>query len=261
MKSGNQATPEVVIVASAFGMDAVRRDGHRAWLAIAANAGAAGFEVRRELFSSEAQASTEALNELGQAIAHADMWPVYSTPDALYCPDGTLDSSALERALREATALGARFVKLQLGGFIEHAAAAQIADRLRGATVRLVVENGQLKEGGSLAQFVALFEALAREGHERLLGMTFDMGNWRWPGEVPLDAAPLLARYVEYIHCKAVVGEGMRLFAVAPEPDDAQCAALFALLPGDVPRGIEFPFEASRLADDAARYVAWLATR
>jgi len=253
--------PEVVIVASAFGMDAVRREGHRTWLAIAANAGAAGFEVRRELFSSEAQTSTEALSELGQAIAQAGMWSVYSTPDALYCADGALDASALERALREAAALGARYVKLQLGGFVEHAAAAEVSDRLRDATARLVVENGQLKEGGSLAQFVALFSALAREGYERLLGMTFDMGNWRWPGEAPLDAAPLLARYVEYIHCKAVMGEGMRLFAVAPEPDDTLCAALFALLPGDVPRGIEFPFDASRLPGDAARYVEWLATR
>jgi hypothetical protein len=30
-------------------------------------------------------------------------------------------------------------------------------------------------------------------------------------------------------------------------------------LPRDVPRGIEFPFDASRVDADAARYVKWLA--
>ncbi|MCO8647836.1 sugar phosphate isomerase/epimerase, partial [Burkholderia multivorans] len=38
---------DIVIVASAFGMDRVRQAGHSAFVAAAAAAGAAGFEVRR----------------------------------------------------------------------------------------------------------------------------------------------------------------------------------------------------------------------
>ncbi len=252
--------PEVVIVASALGADAIRRDGHRAWLDTAAKAGAGAFEVRRELFASEAEAEPEALRALGDAIGELGMWSVYSTPDALYAADGALDQAALRIALAEGAALGARFVKLQLGGFAGHAAAADIAACVRGANLRLVIENGQLKEGGLVVQFVSLFEALHREGHPGVLGMTFDIGNWQWPGEAPPDAARQLAAHVEYIHCKAVTGEGARRFAVAPAADDPVFAAVLPLLPRDVPRGIEFPFDVNRIAADASRYVAWLAS-
>ena len=262
MKQGNFDMSDVVIVASAFGVDAIRRDGHRKWLTAAAEAGASGFEVRRELFASEAEAVPEALAALGEAIRAQGMWSVYSTPDTLYTADGALDESALRKAFAEAAALDARLVKLQLGGFAadaEHAAGAAIAACVRGSKPRLVVENGQLREGGLVAQFAHLFERLQREGHADVLGMTFDIGNWQWPGEVPLDAAHRLAPYVEYIHCKAVTGEGTRRFAAAPASDDPVFAAVLPLLPRDVPRGIEFPFDANRLAADASHYVTWLA--
>ncbi|WP_429343266.1 sugar phosphate isomerase/epimerase family protein [Paraburkholderia sp. GAS42] len=251
--------PDIVIVASSFGADAIRRDGHQAWLSPAATAGASAFEVRRELFTSEEDTAPDVLNDLGEAIDELGMWSVYSTPASLYTSEGALDLGALRLALAEGEALGARFVKLQLGGFATEAGGAAIAACLRDANIRLVVENGQLKEGGELAQFVRLFEALEREGYPDVLGMTFDIGNWQWPGEAPLEAARQLARHVEYIHCKAVTGEGARRFAIAPAADDPVCAAVLPLLPRDVPRGIEFPFDTGRLHADASRYVAWLA--
>ncbi|WP_144138579.1 TIM barrel protein [Paraburkholderia sp. BCC1884] len=249
---------DVVIVASAFGMDAVRTGGHLKWAQTSRRAGAAGFEVRRELFVDETQAAPDNLRALGEAVSTLGLWSVFSTPASLYTSDGRLDAAALRLALDEAAALGARFVKLQLGGFASVADGAAIAEQLRGSTARLVVENGQLAEGGSLAQFVDLFEALTREGHADVLGMTFDMGNWAWRDVVPLEAAGLLASHVEYIHCKTTAGDGARRFPVAPAADDAQFAAVLEMLPRDVPRGIEFPFDASRIDLDAAHYVAWL---
>ncbi|WP_133648635.1 TIM barrel protein [Paraburkholderia flava] len=251
---------EVVIVASAFGAEAIRRDGHHGWLAIAAAAGAAGFEVRRELFASDDEATPHALRELGAAIAALRMWSVYSTPAALYTDEGALDTAALALALDEARALGARFVKLQLGGFMDNSQTAELAAYLgNDKQPRLLVENGQLPIGGTLTQFTTLFDALDRDGQADLLGMTFDVGNWRWPGEDPVEAATSLARHVEYVHCKSVTGEGARRFAVAPAADDPLCAAVLPLLPRNVPRGIEFPFDPTRIAADAARYVTWLA--
>jgi sugar phosphate isomerase/epimerase len=261
-EQGNFDMNEVAIVASAFGADAIRRDGHRAWVDVTAESGASAFEVRRELFASEAEATPEALGALGHAIRESGMWAVYSTPDTLYDAGGTLDHPALRAALLEADALGARFVKLQLGGFTAdtaNAAADDIASCVHDARPRLVVENGQLKDGGLVAQFAHLFDMLKREGHPDVLGMTFDIGNWQWPGEAPLDAARQLAPHVEYIHCKAVTGEGARRFAVAPAADDATFAGVLNLLPRNVPRGIEFPFDAKRIAADASHYVAWLA--
>jgi sugar phosphate isomerase/epimerase len=279
---------EVAIVASAFGADAIRREGHAVWAEVAARAGAAAFEVRRELFASEAQAGLPALRALGESIAAHGMWPVYSTPATLYTASGALDEAALRLAAVEADALGARFVKLQLGGFgadpakvgsplddagaapgnrfgdaPAHAHGARIAACLQGVRARLVVENGQLREGGLIAQFATLFDALHREGHTDVLGMTFDIGNWQWPGEAPLEAAQRLAPHVEYIHCKAVAGEGARRFAVAPATDDPLFAAVLQLLPCEAPRGIEFPLDTSLsqrdTATDASRRVAWLA--
>jgi sugar phosphate isomerase/epimerase len=265
VKQGSFDMSDVVIVASAFGVDAIRRDGHEAWLETAAQAGAKGFEVRRELFASEAQADLTALRSLGEAIDGFGMWSVYSTPAALYTATGALDAAALRLAVEEADALGARFVKLQLGGlglsFLEPITAhgAQIAACMRDVRARLVVENGQLAQGGMICQFVGLFDALRYEGYADVLGMTFDLGNWQWPGESPVEAARQLAQQVEYIHCKAVTGVGARRFAVAPAADDPLCAAVLRLLPREVPRGIEFPFDPQRVAAQASHYVGWLA--
>lgn len=274
MEHGNSENPiknvqtespvPVVIVASAFGAEAIRRDGHAAWAEVAAKAGAAGFEVRRELFADDTQAQPDSLHELGEQIRAAGIWPVYSTPATLFDDTGALDESAMTQTLAEAAALGAHIVKFQLGGSENEGTATDSAtlDRLiagiRDSKARVVVENGQLKAGGTIDAFSALFEALETRSHT--LAMTFDTGNWRWAEQDPLEAARRLARYVGYVHCKAVQGEGARRFAAAPAQDDGYFAALLAYLPGDVPRGIEFPFDQTHFAADAARYVKQMAS-
>lgn len=259
-RKDTRVTPEIVVVASAFGARAVRQRGHAAWLDMVAHAGAAGFEVRRELFALEAETSLEALHALGAAVAARQMWSVYSTPAGLYDDDGALNATGLAAAYCEADALGARWLKLQLGGFSGQAHAPMIARVGAGRRARLVVENGQRENDGTIAQFVALFAALEREGAADLLGMTFDIGNWAWPGQAPLDAARALAPYVEYVHCKSSEGQGARRFAVAPAPDDPLVRAVLDILPPTAPRGIEFPLDERMPEDDARRKVAWLAS-
>lgn len=258
------AAVSVVIVASAFGAETIRRDGHATWGEVAAKAGAAGFEVRRELFSRKTQSQPASLYELGQRIRSAGIWPVYSTPATLFDDTGALDECSIEETLDEAAALGARIVKFQLGGSESAGTATDSAtlDRLiagiRNSKAKVVVENGQLKAGGTIDAFSTLFEALENRSHT--LSMTFDTGNWQWAQQDPLEAARRLAKYVGYVHCKAVQGEGARRSAAAPATDDAHFFALLASLPADVPRGIEFPFDQDNLAADAARYVRQLAS-
>ncbi|CAN7353741.1 sugar phosphate isomerase/epimerase [Trinickia sp. LjRoot230] len=251
---------EVVIVASAFGVDSIRREGHGARLSTTAAAGAHGIEVRRELFATDADASHAALARLGADARARGLWTVYSAPMSLYA-DGRLAAHTLAAAQAEADALGARFLKLQLGEFAGDADADGIRRATEGGRARLLVENGQRPEDGALEQFVALFHALERagEGARDLIGMTFDIGNWQWTGQAPLAAASALAAHVEYIHCKDVAGEGGRRFACAPALDDPSFPAIFALLPRAVPRAIEFPLDDRALAEDAVRRVAWLA--
>lgn len=251
---------QIVIVASAFGAQAVRRAGHGGWVDTAANAGAAGFEVRRELFGHEAEASFQALQSLGAAVAARGMWAVYSTPAELYRDDGELNSTALALAYAEADALGARWLKVQLGGFAGSAHGATLARVGAGRRARLVVENGQRERDGTLVRFVQLFAALERDGGAHRLGMTFDIGNWEWTGQAPLEAAHALAAHVEYVHCKSSEGQGSRRFPVAPAHDDAAFQAVLAQLPRSAPRGIEFPLDEAAPADDARQAVAWLAS-
>ncbi|SPB18311.1 xylose isomerase [Caballeronia novacaledonica] len=260
----DKASAEIVIVASAFGADAIRRDGHAVWAAAAARAGADGVEVRRELFASEADARRESLALLGERLRALDLWSVYSTPATLFHDDGSLDREALGLAIDEAAALNARIVKLQLGGTesgvaTDPATLDRLMTGLAASKARVVVENGQLKAGGTIGAFEALFAALPEKSG---LAMTFDTGNWHWAEQDPLDAAKRLAPYVAYVHCKAVMGEGARRFAAAPANGDARFATLLAHLPGDVPRGIEYPFIPGAdvsLDGDAARQVARIA--
>lgn len=262
--NGSAESVPVVIVASAFGVEAIRRDGHAPWAEAAAKAGAAGFEVRRELFADDTQSQPDSLRHLGDTIRAAGIWPVYSTPATLFNDHGALEETAMTQTLAEADALGARIVKFQLGGSATTGTAtdANTLDRLiagiAGSKAKVVVENGQLKVGGTIDAFAALFEALKPRSHA--LSMTFDTGNWRWAEQDPLEAARRLGSYVTYIHCKAVQGEGARRFATAPAIDDGYFAALLKQLPPDVPRGIEFPFDPAHLADDAARYVRQIAS-
>lgn len=254
----NSNSIEVVIVASAFGAEAARRDGHAVCAEKAALAGADGFEVRRELIADDAGTQLDALARLGERIRGAGLWSVHSTPATLFRGDGSLDADALTLAIDEAHALGARIVKLQLGGkegsvATDAATIDCITHAIAGSRARVVVENGQSVEGGLPGAFEMLFAALPAES---ALGMTFDTGNWHWTGADPLDAAQRLAPHVAYVHCKTTQGEGARRFAVAPAHDDARFAAILERLPPTVPRAIEYPLQSEA---DAAVQVARIA--
>jgi len=253
---------DVVIVASAFGADLIRCDGHAAWAEVAAKSGAAGFEVRRELFDDKRSPTAESLDRLGAKIRALGMWSVFSTPATLFSDDGQLDNAVLEQAIQEAKALGAHVLKMPLGG-TEHGVATdnatleRLTTSIRKSKMKVLVENGQLRAGGTIAAFVELFASLTN--HPNVLKMTFDTGNWLWVNEDPKNAARSLEKYVSYVHCKDVRGHGARRFAAAPSPDDSSFLALLSALPNHVPRGIEFPFNASSPETDARRYVHWLA--
>jgi sugar phosphate isomerase/epimerase len=254
--------PAVVIVASAFGADAIRCEGHAAFAAIAAASGAAGFEVRRELFVDETQARPDALRELGEQIRATGVWTVFSTPATLFDNSGRLDEAAMNQGIAEADALGARIVKFQLGGLetgtaTDDATLARLIAGVKRSRAKVMVENGQLKAGGTIDAFSRLFHALSDTSHA--LSMTFDTANWLWAGEDPQAAARVLSKVTGYVHCKATKGEGARRFATAPDEADMDFNQLLRVLPRVAPRGIEFPFDPANLEADAARRVKQIA--
>src|SRR5471030_3113469 len=187
---------EVVIVASAFGAEQIRNDGHAVWAEVAANSCASGFEVRRELFNDDESVSHDSLRVLGCKIRDLGMWTVFSTPATLFADDGQLADATLTQAIEQANAIGARILKLPLGGTEQgverdHATFERLSTALKQSKAKLLVENGQLKAGGKTSPFVDLF---SRASDERVpLTMTFDTGNWVWADQDPLEAARQLA--------------------------------------------------------------------
>lgn len=227
----------ILISLSAFGSAEVRRHGQLWFTELSHAAGADGVEVRGELLLD---AATE-LPAIAQAVRAAGKSVVYSSAEGLWSADGALDMRALERALAAARALRAPRLKMAIGGFgpASRNTFAALQDQLHAAKTELVIENDQTPGAGTLAAMQEFFDTA--NAHEIFLGMTFDMGNWHWTGECPLQAAAALAQQVRYVHCKGVQRQPRRWVAVPLTESEAPWRAVLRALPTHVPWAIEYP--------------------
>ncbi|HZY16955.1 MAG TPA: TIM barrel protein [Ramlibacter sp.] len=235
---------QVLISLGAFGAAEVRRHGQLWFTRLAQDAGADGVEVRGELLAdpaTELPALAAAVRERGSAV-------VYSSPEGLWAADGSLDAGALERALAAATAVGAPRLKMSIGGFGRGSAGsfAPLAQALRAHGLELLIENDQTVAAGTLVPLQAFFARAQAAGLP--LGMTFDMGNWHWTGECPLDAARLLGGRVAYVHTKGVQRQPQRWVAVPLADSAAPWRSVLRQLPRGLPWAIEYPLQGDDLA-------------
>jgi len=228
---------QILISLSSFGAAEVRRHGQSYFACLSQAAGADGIEVRGELLTD----SAAELDSIAQVVREAAMDCVYSSPEGLCQADGGLDGAALDRGLESASTLGATRLKMSIGGFGAGSPAtlAALHGRLWHGAIELVIENDQTAAAGSLAAMRRFFAALAASGLP--LGMTFDMGNWHWTGECPLEAAKALAPHVRYVHCKGVQRQPQHWVAVPLVDSAASWRAVLGRLPADVPWAIEYP--------------------
>jgi sugar phosphate isomerase/epimerase len=235
--AGIQSPTPILISLSAFGAAEVRRHGQLWFTQLSHAAGADGVEVRSELL---VDAATE-LPAMAQAVRAAGKSVVYSSAEDLWAADGTLNRPALERALAAAQVLGAPRLKMAVGGFgpASNSTLAMLQDRLQAAQTELVIENDQTPGAGTLGALQDFFDTANAQGI--FLGMTFDMGNWHWSGECPLQAAAALAPQVRYVHCKGVQRQPQRWVAVPLAESSAPWRAVLRALPADVPWAIEYP--------------------
>ncbi|WP_295518758.1 TIM barrel protein [uncultured Pseudomonas sp.] len=246
--------PEIAITTSAFGADVVRPLGQAAWLDLIAAAGASHVEIRAELFDGEPD-----FDALRDAIAAAGLGCVYSVPLELWPTAGGALSPRLPTALDEARRLGADTLKVSLGHYHPAADLTALAALLAGEGPQLLVENDQTVQGGRLDPLRAFIQA-ARAA-QLPVGLTFDIGNWRWQNEDPLQAARLLGADVRYLHCKAVRRRAGGLHAVPPEAADLLAwQGLMGYFPAGLRRAIEFPLMGADLLAEARRQVATLRT-
>jgi sugar phosphate isomerase/epimerase len=234
------SSPPIFISLGAFGAAEVRRHGQCWFSELAAQAGADGVEVRGELLVDPAR-ELPALATLASAMRLAR---VYSSPEGLWQADGALDTVALERALEHTRLLGAPRLKMAIGGYAGRGLGA-LAERLAATPVELLIENDQTESAGTLPALRRFFADAQAAG--LTLPMTFDMGNWHWVGEDPLQAAQALAAQVGYVHCKGVLRRPDRWIAVPLQASAAPWRAVLRALPAGVPRAIEYPLQGEDL--------------
>ena len=225
----------ILISLSSFGAAEVRRHG-QAWFAqLAEQAGADGIEVRGELLV-DADAELPALADVASRLQR-----VYSSPEGLWSDTGVFDRDALERGLRAAAMLGAPRLKMSIGGWCPASASSlpALRNRLADTPIELVIENDQTATGGTLRALTQFFDAA--QAHGLALGMTFDIGNWHWTGECPLQAASALAPRVRYVHGKGVQRQPKRWVAVPLADSAAPWRGVLRAMPVGVPWAIEYP--------------------
>jgi len=244
--------PDILISLSSYGAAEVRRHGQLPFVRMAAQAGADGVEVRGELLLR----AGEELPAIAEAAAHVQR--VYSSPEGLWSEQGELDRYALDRGIAAAGVLDAPRLKMSIGAWNPASAASlkSLRDRLADAPVELVIENDQTASAGTLHALHAFFERGRDIGLD--LGMTFDMGNWHWTGECPLQAAAALAECVRYVHCKGVRREPQRWVAVPLADSAAPWRAVLGALPIHMPWAIEYPLIGDDLVQVTRREIEHL---
>ena len=240
---------DVIVVTAAYGREQIKAmGGQQAVLPIVAAAGADGVEIRRELFS---QAELNDLPALGQAIHAAHLVAFYSVPEALFTDEGLLNPN-IDQHVAEAQQFNAQRLKYSLGHYQRGCDCTRLREKLSALPVDLVVENDQT-DCGRLSALDSYFHDCGEAGAGN--GMTFDMGNWLWVGDDPLQAAERLSRFVSYVHVKSAVPAENGWRAVALDEASNLWRETLALLPAGVPRGIEFPLEGDDLVAVTRHYV------
>ncbi len=236
------ATP-VLISLSAFGASEVRRHGQLWFSELSLVAGADGVEVRSELLTDPERE----LPAIALAVQAAGKSAVYSSAEGLWNVAGALDLQALERAFAATQALGSTRLKMSIGGFGagSHASLDTLQQRLSASAIELLIENDQTPQAGTLGALQQFFDATDAQGIS--LGMTFDIGNWHWTGECPLQAAAALATRVRYVHCKGVQRLPKTWVAVPLAESCAPWRAVLRALSNDVPWAIEYPLQGDDL--------------
>jgi sugar phosphate isomerase/epimerase len=242
----------ILISLSSFGAAEVGRHGQLWFARLAQQAGADGFEVRGELML-DGQTELAAIR-----AALPDMERVYSSHEGLWTDEGRLDHRALERGLMAASTLGAPRLKMSVGGYRKEAAPSlrEVGQLIEKAGIELVIENDQTDSAGTLTALVPFFSAA--DAHGLRLGMTFDIGNWHWAGECPLQAAAALAHRVCYVHCKGVQRQPNRWVAVPLAESVAPWRSILRTQPSNRPWAIEYPLVGDDLLSVTRREVEQL---
>lgn len=243
MGRGEVKMNSIFLVASAFGVDQVKENGHQPYLPAIRSSGTKGLEVRRELLKFE-QAE---LSSLRESLQTHGLSCIYSTPIELWSSSFEFNEFEFFIAMKEAELLGAEIVKFSLGHYDEEKCDLQsikiaFEDEQFPSQIILTIENTQKQPAGDLNK-IHKFLMKCNEAFIPIK-FTFDIGNWVWNKIDPEEAAAKLKDFVEYVHIKDVdrttnppTVQPLR----PPGENDLDFKRILEHFRSDVPVGFEFP--------------------
>lgn len=243
---------QIIVVTAAYGASKVKHmGGQKALLDIIHEATADGVEIRQELLLDD-----DKLHEISANLQSRQLTAVYSVPDTLFHDGILIEQQKLHRYLEQAQQLNACFLKLSLGYLPVSYDLSSIVNLLNDFSVQLVIENDQTDVGGHITPLKRFFTDISSQ--KLPIKMAFDMANWTWLDEDPLQAAHEFASFVAYIHVKASYLRSDKRIAIPLDDSDGSWKNVLLALPTDVPRGIEFPLEGDDLVTMTKHYVSLL---
>lgn len=238
---------KVIIPLNAFNNEDVKEQGQAVFIPVIAAAGADGVEIRRELLSDH----DASLVSLQHMLKQHHLYTIFSAPVELWREDGTLNEEEIQEVVSEAIQLDASVLKLPLGHFQDELSDMRSLQELLEtfpAHLKLLVENDQTQYGGRIQPLCTFFENASSQGIP--VRMTFDVGNWKYTGEVVYEAVEKLGEYVEYIHLKHVERQNGELITLPLSVgEQEEWETILHSFSSHLPIALEFPLESS----DAAR--------
>lgn len=192
-------------------------------------------EVRREYIKN----FDLELNNIKKKASDLDIELFYSVPDLLY-KNGELQHENIEAYFKEAFAMGCPNVKMNIGNY--NTVTLEDITRMNKLCsqyhIKLTVENDQSEENGRAAKIKAFVEMFKQLGGD--ISVTFDVGNWIWQNQDPIENAKQLKEYVTYIHLKDVLAKEKPETALLNE-GNIDWKSVLDILPQDVPLALEYP--------------------
>lgn len=190
-------------------------------------------EIRREFFKN---ISIETKN-IGELSRKLNMNVFYSVPEPLY-RNNHLRLKKIEEICNEAYRMNAKQIKFTIGDITTFNK--DDFNRIRyfedTYNLKITVENDQTKENGNVEKILWFLNEVRNSNYE--LGFTFDIGNWVFQNEDPLENAKLLHPFIKYIHLKDL-DESKNTVPLGEGKIDWK--AILGTLPKNVSLGLEYP--------------------
>ncbi|RHW39100.1 sugar phosphate isomerase/epimerase [Neobacillus notoginsengisoli] len=194
--------------------------------------GLKNIEVRREFIKEHQE-----LQDIKNKSEQHGMKVFYSIPDVLY-ENQQLNVESLEVYYKEAYDMNCHAIKLNIGdyGQISEADLKAVARLAEQYNVKLTVENDQTESNGRSQKIIDFLTEVKQLGGP--ITFTFDIGNWLFQGEDPVENAKLLQSFVTYIHIKDIDEEkNTRLL----NDGLVDWKKIIEILPKEIPVAIEYP--------------------